>query len=172
MIFHLAFLYSAPAEAKKRCRPLLDKLQNIQALQRNGYSLKKGQSLRAREEKARDKWWQCERSSSFKKSKQRKKTKGSNNQKTKKKKNINYQAGKIQKITAKAPFANNQEITLKSKYEREKRFAWLAYYQAPKRCHFPKDIKTFAFCSEDKLAQQQSFERQYLASKVAKSETN
>ncbi|MFQ3337708.1 MAG: hypothetical protein ACI9VO_000473, partial [Colwellia sp.] len=35
-------------------------------MQRKGYSLKRGESLRAKEDKARDKWWQCENSSQAK----------------------------------------------------------------------------------------------------------
>ena len=54
------FLYTQPVLAKKRCKPLLDKLHKIQQAQRSSHSLKRGDSLRKKEDKARDKWWQCE----------------------------------------------------------------------------------------------------------------
>jgi len=69
-------LYSEKALAKAKCKPYLEKLQNIQALQRQGYSLKRGNSLRKREQAAREKWWQCEQGKiqpTSKKSKARKK---------------------------------------------------------------------------------------------------
>lgn len=170
-------LFSMTSEAKKRCRPLLDKLHNVQALQRKGYSLKKGQSLRAREDKARDKWWKCERSSSFTKSKKNKskKTTAKKNKRKKsqnKKKSYDYSIeNKLQSNlrsnkaknnkNVSAPFASKKVIEVRSKYPRQKRFAWLNYYQRPQRCHNPKDLNTFAFCTEDKLVQQQGFEEIY-----------
>lgn len=67
-------LFSPATIAKKRCKPLLEKLHNIQALQRSGYSQKKGMSLRKREDKARDKWWQCENGSAKSEKKSKKKS--------------------------------------------------------------------------------------------------
>ena len=167
-------LFSTTSDAKKRCRPLLTKLENVQALQRKGYALKKGQSLRSREDKARDEWWQCERSSSFKKTKRKKsKSRKANNKKIKKKqvyknkkankqKNKEKNKEKNNKIkSVQAPFSNNQAIDLGSKYPRAKLFSWLKYYQRPARCHKPADLNTFVFCSEDKLVQQRRFEQQY-----------
>ena len=150
--------FSPISEAKKRCRPLLDKLYNIQALQRHGYNLKKGKKLRARENKARDKWWQCERSSSFKKTKKKKK-KSKKSQKEKYQKKHKKQSKKMNKVSA--PFSNSQEIEVRSKYPRKKLFLWLNYYQQPKGCHKPKDLATFVFCNEDKLLQQKKFEQDY-----------
>ncbi|WP_343816211.1 hypothetical protein [Colwellia asteriadis] len=153
---------SVNVEAKKRCRPLLEKLQNIQALQRSGYGLKKGQSLRAREDKARDKWWQCERSSSFK-TKSKSKKKRSKAQGSSNKAKVIYKKSRSKKTkNVAAPFASKQRIEVKSKYPREKQFAWLHFYQRPERCHQPKSLTTFAFCSEDRLMQQAEFEHQYV----------
>jgi len=61
-----SLLYSPASLAKKRCKPYQDKLHNIQTMQRKGYSLKRGESLRIKEDKARDKWWKCEHSSKAK----------------------------------------------------------------------------------------------------------
>ena len=162
LIFYCSIcLFSTFSDAKKRCRPLLIKLENVQALQRNGYTLKKGQSLRAREDKAREKWWQCERSSSFKKTKRKKsKSKKVRNKKNKKNKNKTQKRNNKAKSVS-APFTNNQAIDLGSKYPRAKLFSWLNYYQRPERCHKPKDLTTFVFCSEDKLAQRRGFEQKY-----------
>ena len=60
LLFSLLYLLAPVTQAKKRCKPLLAKLHNIQAMQRSGHSATRGRSLRAREDKARDKWWQCE----------------------------------------------------------------------------------------------------------------
>jgi hypothetical protein len=153
-------LVSTTSEAKKRCRPLLEKLHNVQTLQRNGYDLKKGKALRKREDKAREKWWQCERSSSFKKSKKLKSKSKKNKNKTRKKSKKREKTSKKFKNVP-APFSNNKTIEVRSKYPREKLFSWLNYYQRPEGCHKPKDLATFAFCSEDKLSQQGRFEQQY-----------
>lgn len=75
VIVIVCFAFSPVATAKKRCKPLLEKLHNIQALQRSGYSQKKGVSLRKREDKARENWWQCENGSAKSKKKAKKKTK-------------------------------------------------------------------------------------------------
>ncbi|MCW8833040.1 MAG: hypothetical protein OQK03_06970 [Colwellia sp.] len=72
LIILLCF-FSPIGEAKKRCKPLLAKLHNIQAQQRAGYSSKRGLSLRAREDKARDMWWQCENGRTNNKKKKKKK---------------------------------------------------------------------------------------------------
>ena len=45
-------LVSPNLSAKKRCKPLLEKLHNAQMMQRKSYSLKRGQSLREKEDKA------------------------------------------------------------------------------------------------------------------------
>ncbi len=59
-LFIVSLLFTSNANGKKRCKPFLDKLHNIQKMQRQGYSNKRGQNLRIKEDKARDKWWQCE----------------------------------------------------------------------------------------------------------------
>lgn len=58
LIIGLSFQVQA---GKKECKKHLKKLQNVQSLQRQGGSLKKTQSLRKREDKARKKWWACEK---------------------------------------------------------------------------------------------------------------
>ena len=49
-----SLVYSPTSLAKKRCKTFQDKLHNIQTMQRKGYSLKRGESLRIKEDKARD----------------------------------------------------------------------------------------------------------------------
>ena len=56
LLLIVVFSIASPTlEAKKRCKPLLAKLQNIQAMQRHGYSATQGIRLRNSEEKARKK---------------------------------------------------------------------------------------------------------------------
>jgi len=154
----ILLLLAPISEAKKRCKPLLEKLHNIQAMQRNSYSSKRGISLRAREDKARDKWWQCETGRSKKTS----------NKNKKKSKSTSYQAKetksksvKGKKLKAGTPFKTNNAVVIKSKYQGGKKQAWLAFYQQPTRCHRPKNLSMFALCSEDKQKQRKSFEVKY-----------
>ena len=168
--------YTASAEAKKRCKPLLVKLHNIQAMQRSGYSLKRGQSLRAREDKARAKWWTCEHSSleKFKekysnksksksnKEKAGKSTKSAGNSLANNKNNY----AKKNKEPVKSPqkstvFNQHSAIVIKSKYQGDKQRAWLGFYQQPIKCKQPKSMTVFVYCNEDKLKQQGDFEKIY-----------
>jgi hypothetical protein len=153
----LLLIISTPVDAaKKRCKPLLEKLQNIQALQRNGYSSKRGQSLRIREDKARDKWWQCEKGTSKVKQSTRKKTIHKTARTSHQKR-----AAKSEVINAGVPFKTNNVIVIKSKYQGEKKQAWFQYYQQPDKCSSPKNLSVFAFCSENKQIQQANFEKKY-----------
>jgi hypothetical protein len=166
LIFCTLALVVSPVQAKKRCKPLLEKLHNVQAMQRSSYSLKRGQSLRAKEDKARDKWWACEHSSRFTKTKGKKNSKKSN-KKTRKKKNkktVKYKKKRKYQMKkgSEAPFRNSSAIVIKSKYQGNKKFAWLAFYQQPVECQRPKKLAVFAACSEDKQAQQVKFEQQYV----------
>lgn len=156
--------FSTTTLAKKRCKPFLEKLHKVQAMQRKGYSLKRGQSLRAKEDKARDKWWHCERSSlaSFKEKygiKKKKSTKKHLSKSTTKIPKTNkYIINPDKKV---AMFNQGSAIVIKAKYQGEKRLAWLQFYQQPIKCQRPKSIKVFAYCSEDKLQQQDLFQQGY-----------
>ena len=131
-------------------------------MQRKSYSLKRGQALRVKEDKARDKWWQCENSSlSVFKSKYATKKK-----KSKKQKKSKAQYAKLKKVKLKSSkkmvtFNQASEIVIKSKYQGKKKLAWLQFYQQPLKCQRPKSINVFAFCSEDKLQQRNAFEQKY-----------
>jgi len=149
----LLLLFTPVGEAKQRCKPLLKKLHNIQAMQRNGYSSQRGMSLRAREDKARDKWWQCEQGRDGKAKKKTKK-------KSKKQRAIYKQTRQI-KIPAGTPFKTTNVIVIKSKYQGNKKQAWLNFYQQPAQCNRPKSLAVFASCSEDKQAQRINFEQVY-----------
>ena len=164
----LALLVS-PAQAKKRCKPLLEKLHNVQAMQRNSYSAKRGQSLRSKEDKARDKWWQCENSSRFSKGKNKEKKKAAK-KRIKSKKSVTKRSKQsyFAKRSVSAPFSGNEVIVIKSKYQGAKKFAWLDFYQQPNKCQRPKSLTVFASCSEDKQAQQLTFEQQYSNTKLIK----
>ena len=150
-------IFSPSILAKKRCKPLLAKLHNVQALQRNGYSAKRGVSLRAREDKARADWWQCEKGRKKKKAKKTK-TKKTAKDVTSKRKSKSVNQGKIKAGT---PFKTTNAIVIKSKYQGKKKQDWLAFYQQPKRCQRPKSLKIFAYCSEDKQKQRLIFEQGY-----------
>lgn len=157
LLLIVVFSIASPTlEAKKRCKPLLAKLQNIQAMQRHGYSAKQGISLRNREDKARKNWWQCENGSGKKKQKSSKKNQRKTVSYSTEKSNANRKA-----IKAGTPFKTNNSIVIKSKYQGEKKRAWLAFYQQPKRCQRPKNLSVFAFCSEDKQTQRAGFEQEY-----------
>ena len=157
-------MFISSAHAKKRCQALKQKLYDIQAQQRAGYSNKRGQSLRQREDKAREKWWQCEnpsygrdkRKKLSKSSKKKSQTKLVNTSQSRKK---SYQAIKIND----SPFANNSNIQVKTAYQGEKKHAWLRFYQRPSKCHKPKNLSTFAYCSENKQQQRLAFEQVYLS---------
>ena len=146
-------LFIPESEAKKRCKPLLEKLHNVQAMQRNGYSVKRGISLRAREDKARDKWWQCEKGLG-RKTKNKKKVKST-------KKSAADKRYTSKKISAGTPFKTTNAIVIKSKYQGNKKQAWIKFYQQPAQCNRPKSLAVFASCSEDKQAQRINFEQQY-----------
>lgn len=152
----LLCFFSPISEAKKRCKPLLQKLQKIQAMQRHGYSVKRGESLRAKEDKARDTWWQCEKGRG-KKNKKAKKNSKSNMASY----SIKSKRGDNKKLTAGTPFNTSNAIIIKSQYQGVKKRAWLAFYQQPTRCHRPKNLQVFAFCSENKQTQRADFEKVY-----------
>lgn len=160
IIVCFAFAFSLEAVAKKRCKPLLEKLHNIQAMQRNSYSAKRGLSLRGREDKARDNWWQCEkgRGKANGKAKQKKKQMSSS-----KRVSYNTQSKRTKRktINAGTPFKTSHAIVIKSKYQGNKKQAWLKYYQQPNKCLRPKNLPEFAFCSENKRTQRADFESQY-----------
>lgn len=153
------FLFISDSEAKKRCKPLLEKLHNIQAMQRSGYSSQRGLSLRAKEDKARDKWWQCEQGRGTKQKKKRKVKKSSKNKSSQY--STAYKGYTHKKILAGTPFKTNNAIVIKSKYQGNKKQAWIKFYQQPARCIRPKTLGVFAFCSEDKQTQRIKFEQDY-----------
>jgi hypothetical protein len=163
----LSFAYSPTSFAKKRCKPFQEKLYNIQAMQRKGYSLKRGESLRAKEDKARDKWWKCEHTSKAKFKAQYggggKKAKKSKKKKAVKKKTyytkMNKSSSKPQKKVV--TFNQSSAIVIKSKYQGHKKASWLGFYQQPIKCQRPKSMSIFAYCSENKLQQQSEFEQNY-----------
>ena len=181
VIFSLIFtlisvVYSSPSFAKKRCKPFQKKLHNIQAMQRNGHSLKRGESLRAKEDKARDKWWDCERSSlaKFKAeygSKKKKKAKKSNKSKRAKKNSYYFNSSSslssknkkaISYSQNKQPtFNQSSAIVIKSKYQGNKMIAWLEFYSKPIKCQRPKKLSIFAYCNEHKIQQQSEFDKTY-----------
>lgn len=142
--------------AKKRCKPQLEKLQKIQTMQRHGYSLKRGQSLRKQEDKARKRWWQCEHST-----KRSASTKNNKKGKKRKDKSSKVKYKSLKQNLASSPFNSSQPIVIKSKYHGNKKQAWLSFYQQPKQCQRPKNLTIFAFCSEDKQKQRLSFEQNY-----------
>jgi len=154
----LTLLFSLPSYAgKKQCKSYLEKLRNIQTQQKQGHSLKRSESLKKRETKARNKWWQCEQG-------QLKTLKRKSNKLKKRRELANRQPKqvnsleKVKKPTVK-PFQTSAAVVIKSRYEGEKLTAWLQYYQQPKKCQRPKSTKQFAFCVENRRMQQSAFEK-------------
>jgi hypothetical protein len=159
LLFFCFCLVSYPCfSAKKQCQPYLDKLHTIQSQQRQGYNLKRGNNLAERETQARNKWWQCEQGKLEKKKKNKDKRKN-----TKKKASHTKKAMAVtthhQSIIV--PFQTSSAIVMKSRYQGEKLYAWLNYYQQPAECKKPKTTQAFAFCMENKLTQQEHFEQSY-----------
>jgi hypothetical protein len=160
IIFIIALLlFTSISEAKKRCKPLLEKLHNIQGMQRNGYSSQRGLSLRGKEDKARDKWWQCEQGRG-RKDKKKIKSKAQGKSKNNKS-STTYKQNLQVEISAGSPFKTNNIIVIKSKYQGSKKKAWIRFYQQPTQCNRPKSLAVFASCSEDKQAQRSDFEQEY-----------
>lgn len=172
LIICLTLVVSQPSYGgKKQCQSYLDKLRNIQSLQKQGYSLKRGEILNKREIRARKKWWQCERGL-LKKNKSSKKKKKKQNKKNKVKMaqaklqhfSVNLPSNSSKRNTEKRtvkPLQRSASVVVKSKYQGKKLQAWLQYYQQPKRCFRPKSTKQFAFCVEDRRAQQLTFEQAF-----------
>jgi len=152
-IFLLVCSFSALA-GKKHCQSYRNKLDNIQAQQRQANTLKRSNSLAAREGKARDTWWRCENGKLKKKSKKKKKAK--KNKTVRKAKPIKNKAKKT------APFVSNRPIVIRAKYQGKQLQSWLKFYQPEKRCARPKSTQIFAACVEDKRRQQGEFEKNYL----------
>jgi hypothetical protein len=168
MLFYASFSATA---GKKKCQGYRQKLDNIQAQQRQANTHKRSHSLSSKEAKARDRWWRCEtgklkaksKAKGKSKSKQEKKSKQKVASKKTKNKTRSQSAGlKLYKNSkALVPFASNNPLVMRSKYQGEKLWAWLVFYQPAKKCARPKSIQDFALCVEDKRSQQTKFEKSY-----------
>lgn len=152
----VVLFFSATSFAgKKQCKPYLAKLHNIQAQQKQGHSLKRSESLNKREAKARKKWWQCERGLLKKAKRNKKKQKKVivKRQPLPENSRKNSSKGKLK------PFQTSRAVVVKSRYQGKQLQAWILYYQQPKKCQRPKSTKQFAFCVENRRAQQIAFEK-------------
>jgi hypothetical protein len=165
LIFLCASFFAT--SGKKHCQGYRQKLDNIQAQQRQANTHKRSHSLSSKEAKARDRWWRCETGklkAKFKsKSKQEKKSKQKvANTKIKNKTRSQSAALTLYKNSkALIPFASNNPLVMRAKYQGEKLWAWLVFYQPAKKCARPKSIQDFALCVEDKRSQQTKFEKSY-----------
>jgi len=156
ILFIILSLYTTSSFAgKTRCKPLLEKLQNIQAKQRSGYTAKQGASLQNRADKIREQWWRCENSSQYSQQTKKKVTKKKVNAQVKTSKK-NNKSLKILK-----PFATSKAIIVQSRFKGKKQQAWLNFYEKPEKCKKMKTTKIFAFCMENKLKQQERFIQLY-----------
>ncbi|MEW6990252.1 hypothetical protein AADZ91_06120 [Colwelliaceae bacterium 6441] len=152
----MAFFSSYSLQAsKKACQPYLEKVRNIQSQQRVGHSNRKGRSLAEREQKARDKWWQCQQG---KLPKPKTKTKKSKT-KTKIKPNKSQYHGL--KFNSSSTMTFSKPLTIKAKFQGQQQQDWLDYYQQPEKCKKAKSTKVFAYCIENEHQQQQQFIGQY-----------
>ncbi|MEW6984066.1 hypothetical protein AAD001_15545 [Colwelliaceae bacterium 6471] len=156
LLLSFTFLYG-DAFAQDKCQAELNKLENIKSQQRQGNSLKKSNSLRKQEERSRKKWWQCK-----------------NNvrpHKTKRSLKKNRQVAKKAPLTkiknAKPTSPNKQKLkpityhalTITAPFTGERQQQWLRYYKMPEQCYRPKTTQVFAYCAENKQAQQREFEQ-------------
>jgi hypothetical protein len=156
LIVTAIFLFLSPVHAgKKQCQPYLKKLHNIQSMQRQAHSLKSSNSLNNRENKARNKWWQCEQGKLPIKHKKKSKKKKVKTIKAKILGDFNLPVKKS------GPFITEKPLVFKTRFQGDKQFLWLKYYQQPKACIRPKSTKKFAYCMEDKRKQQRDFEKEY-----------
>lgn len=157
LLFIVYSLFTASSFAgKTRCKTLQEKLQNIQAKQRSGYTAKQGVSLQNRADKVRNKWWRCENSSLYSQHKTKNLIKKEGQTKVKNS-NKNKKLLKILK-----PFATSKAIVVQNPFKGKKQQAWLDFYEKPSKCKRVKSTKVFAFCMEDKSKQQEKFTKQYL----------
>jgi hypothetical protein len=160
ILMTLLFAFLAKA-GKKQCQGYRNKLDNIQAQQRQANSHKRSNSLAIKETKARDTWWQCETGKLKPKSKKKSKPKKSHKKKIKKISSPSSDHKSYKKIKPLVPFASNNSVVMYSKYQGEKLQAWLTFYQAAKMCARPKSTQQFAACVEDKHLQQTKFDKSY-----------
>lgn len=151
---------------KKQCQPYLDKLRNIQSMQKVGHSNSKGRSLSQREEKVREVWWQCQqgklpKAKAKKSSNSSKSANSSTPTKTTpaKKSFVVSQKTKQAKTGSASEFNLTHKLVIKGKFQGEKQQRWLDYYQPPEKCIKPKSTQTFAFCMENRRLQQQAFDK-------------
>lgn len=143
---------------KKQCQPYLDKLRNIQAQQRVGHSNKKAHSLAKREQKARDKWWQCQQGKLPKKAsiKKKKKTRSKGSSLANKK----MQTPIFDQAYAQSASLTNH-VVIRGEFSGQKQQDWLDYFQPLEQCLKPSSTQIFAFCLEDRRKQRQQFVQNY-----------
>jgi hypothetical protein len=162
MLLCASFLATA---GKKHCHDYRQKLDNIQAQQRQANTHKRSHSLSSKEAKARDRWWRCETGKLKAKSKSKQKKNSKQKLANKKTKNKTHSQliplKRYKNSKALVPFASNNPLVMRSKYQGEKLLAWLVFYQPAKKCARPKSIQHFALCIEDKRSQQTEFEKSY-----------
>ena len=162
----LMLLLPPRSYGKQACKKYLDKLHKVQAKQRTGHSLKQSNKLREQENSAREVWWQCEKSDNKKNKKisakkSAKKTVKSSVKPQKIAKNSSPSLATTLKRAPGniSPFASSTAIEIKAKYQGQQQLDWLAFYQQPKKCYRPENLKIFAACVEDKRHQQVLFEQ-------------
>lgn len=146
---------------KKQCQKYRNKLDNIQTQQRQASSLKRSNSLSAREMKARDIWWRCEGGKLQQKSKKKKQKAEKSSYKKKPSSSQHASTKQNQNNTALVPFASGSPVVVRSKYQGGKLQAWLLFFKLKKMCARPKSMQQFAACVEDKRRQQIEFEKSY-----------
>jgi hypothetical protein len=162
MLLCASFLATA---GKKHCQDYRQKLDNIQAQQRQANTHKRSHSLSSKEVKARNKWWRCEtgklkaKSMSKQEKKSKKKIASKKAQNKTRSQSVPLKLYKHSK--ALVPYASNNPLVMRSKYQGEKLRAWLVFYQPEKKCARPKSIQDFALCVEEKRSQQTEFEKSY-----------
>ena len=116
LILPISLLFiSVNSHSKNACEKQLNKLQQIQVKQRQGYSIKRSRILNEQERKASKQLWQCKKSPT-------KKTKKSKKSKKNAKSKTNQSTVKKYKLASKTPvLISSGAISVKEKYQGKKK---------------------------------------------------
>lgn len=150
LLISTAIVFSQQVEATKpECQRFYATLENIQSKLRAGYTAKQGRKLKAKEDKAREKWWHCQTNRSQKK------------RKAPSKRHVKNRAEKTTQLSiAEYSTTFTTKVHIKAKYEGKVQQQWLDFYRPAKSCLKPKTLAKFSACLREEQAQQKLFEQQ------------
>ncbi|WP_394175819.1 hypothetical protein [Thalassotalea litorea] len=154
----LSIFTSLRAQAKPECEPYHQALANIRAEMRAGYREPRGEILRDKERKLKEKIRLCLGYQS--------RTNNPNNLNQKKGKARHKPAVKSQSSTAvimtkNADQLGNQALVIRGKFTGKKQAAWLRFYQPSEQCRQPQTTSLFAKCLMLRDKQAKVFSKQW-----------